>query len=92
MTKYSYRVMMTAPCGGKQAVTFTDDRYLDFWQSGRVARTHLSSQNCYRCGGTAYHKPADYSATDVTRVEPNGDVRDVFPPYKDHTEQLELSI
>ncbi len=92
MTNYSYRVIMTAPCGGKQAVAFQDDRFLDFWQAGRVARKHLSSQNCYRCGGTAYHKPANYSATDVTRVEPNGDTRDVYPAYKDQTDQMELSI
>jgi hypothetical protein len=92
MKKYGYRVMMTAPCGGKQAVAFQDERFLDFWQSGKRARKELSSQNCHKCGGTAYHKAADYSATDVTRVEPNGDTRDVFPGYKEDTPQLEFGI
>lgn len=91
MSKYNYRVMMTAAdedCLGKRAVAFQSADFLDFYAAGEEAQNHITSQTCIRCG-----QNHEYCATDIERGEPgaNGDTyyRDVYPSYK-KTEQAEL--
>lgn len=91
MTKYSYRVMMTAEdedCLGKRAVAFQSDDFLYWDGAAKEAEHHVTSQTCIRCG-----QNHDYCATDIERGEPgaNGDTyyRTVRPDYK-KTEQAEL--
>ncbi len=86
MTKYNYRVMMTAAdedCLGKRAVAFTDDRFLDFYGAGKEAQRHLTSQTCPRCG-----ENHEFCATDIERGEPGANsqmyYRDVYPPHNDY--------
>lgn len=89
MTKYNYRVMMTAAdedCLGKRAVAFTHDDFL-FWDgAAKEASKHLTSQTCIRCG-----QNHEYCATEIERGEPGFDgqmyYRDVQPQYKKNTEQ-----
>lgn len=92
MSKYSYRVIMTAAdedCLGKRPVSFQDERHLDFYAAGEEAEKHLTSQTCIRCG-----QNHDYCATDVVRGEPgnNGDTyyRDVYPRQGEYVTEPEL--
>lgn len=92
MTKYRYKVMMTAAdedCLSKRPVAFGDDEFLDFYAAGTAAKSHMSSQTCARCG-----ENHEYCATEVERGEPGvlGGThwRDVHPVQGTYETQPEL--